>query len=75
MLLIGAGFALRHARFGQTGVLVILSVTSGFLLFSIKRISESLGAAGEIPLFLAAFGPSVSGILFAVGLLLHLEDG
>ncbi len=75
MLLIGSGFALRHSRFGQTGILIILSVTSGFLLFSIKRISESLGAAGEIPVILSAFGPSVSGILFAVGLLLHLEDG
>ena len=75
MLLIGASFALKPARFGQTGILVALSVGSGFLLFSIKRVAESLGAAGEIPLFLAAFGPSFSGVLLAVGLLLHLEDG
>lgn len=75
MLLIGASFALRPARFGQTGILVVLSVASGFLLFSIKRVAESLGAAGEIPLALAAFGPSFSGVLLATGLLLHLEDG
>ena len=75
MLLIGASFALRQARFGQTGILVVLSVASGFLLFSIKRVAESLGAEGEISLVLAAFGPSVSGILLAIGLLLHLEDG
>ncbi len=75
MLLIGAGFALRQARFGQTGILVILSVSSGFLLFSVKRIAESLGSANEIPIFLAAFGPSVSGIFLATALLLHLEDG
>ena len=75
MLLIGASFALRPSRFGQTGVLIVLSVASGFLLFSIKRVAESLGAAGEIPLFLAAFGPSVSGVLLAIGFLLHLEDG
>ncbi len=75
MLLIGASFALRQARFGQTSILVMLSIASGFILFSIKRIAESLGAAGEIPLFLAAFGPSVSGILLATGLLLHFEDG
>lgn len=75
MLLIGASFALRHARFGHTSILVMLSVASGFILFSIKRIAESLGAAGEIPLVLATFGPSVSGILLASGLLLHFEDG
>ena len=75
MLLIGASFALKPTRFGQTGILVVLSVASGFLLFSIKRVAESLGAAGEIPLVLAAFGPSVSGVLLAIGLLLHLEDG
>ena len=75
MLLIGSGFALSQARFGQTGMLIILSVACGFLLFSIKRVAESLGGAGEIPLALAAFGPSVSGILLAIGLLLHLEDG
>lgn len=75
MLLIGAGFALRQERFGQTGILVMLSVASGFLLFSISRVAESLGAAGEIPLVLAVFGPSISGILLAIGLLLHFEDG
>ena len=75
MLLIGASFALRQAKFGQTGMLILLSVSCGFLLFAIKRISESLGAASEISLAMAAFGPSVSGILLAVGFLLHLEDG
>ena len=75
MLLIGASFALRQARVGHTSILIMLSITSGFVLFSIKRIVESLGAAGEIPLVLAAFGPSVSGILLATGLLLHFEDG
>ena len=75
MLLIGASFALRQARFGHTSILIMLSVASGFILFSIKRIAESLGSAGEIPLTMAAFGPSISGILLAVGLLLHFEDG
>ncbi len=75
MLLIGASFALRQSRLGQTSFLVMLSITSGFILFSIKRVAESLGTAGEIPLALAAFGPSVSGILLATGLLLHFEDG
>ena len=75
MMLIGAGFALSHNRFGQTGILILTSVLSGFLLFSIKRVAISLGEAQEIPLILAAYGPSIAGIFLTMGLLLHLEDG
>ena len=75
MLLIGASFALRQEKFGQTGILILLSVSCGFLLFAVKRVAESLGAANEISLAMATFAPSVSGILLAIGFLLHLEDG
>ncbi len=75
MFLIGAIFSLRQAKFSQTSILVLLSVSSGFLLFTIKRITESFGGVQEIPIVLAAFGPSISGILLCVGFLLHFEDG
>ncbi len=75
MVLIGAGFSLRHARFGQTGVMVLLSVFAGFLLYFFKDLSESLGRTGDIPVLLAAWSPPAVAILLAVGLLLHLEDG
>jgi lipopolysaccharide export system permease protein len=75
MVLIGAGFSMRHARFGQTGIMVLIAVFSAFMLYALKSISESLGAANEIPIELAAWGPPVAGILLTLGLLLHLEDG
>jgi len=75
MVLIGAGFSMRHARFGQTGLMVLIAVFSAFLLYSLKSIAEALGAAYEIPIALAAWGPPAAGILLTMGLLLHLEDG
>jgi lipopolysaccharide export system permease protein len=75
MVLIGAMFALRPARFGQTGVMVLVAVLAGFALYFLKDFAESLGARGRLPLSVAAWAPSLAAILFSVGLLLHLEDG
>jgi len=75
MVLIGAGFSMRHARFGQTGIMVLIAVFSAFMLYALKSVAESLGAANEIPIELAAWGPPIAGILLTLGLLLHLEDG
>ncbi len=75
MVLIGAAFALRPARFGQVGVMIVLAVLAGFSLYFIKDFAESLGASGAIPLMVAAWTPPVAAILLALGLLLHLEDG
>ncbi|MER2508531.1 LPS export ABC transporter permease LptG [Amaricoccus sp.] len=75
MVLIGAAFALRPTRFGQTGVMILLAVMAGFALYFLKDFSETLGARGQIPLLVAAWTPPVAAILLALGLLLHLEDG
>lgn len=75
MVLIGSAFALRPARFGQTGVMILLAVLAGFALFFLKDFAESLGASGEVPLLVAAWTPPIAAILMALGLLLHLEDG
>lgn len=75
MVLIGAGFSLRHVRFGQIGVMILFAVFAGFALYFFKDISETLGANGEIPVVLAAWSPPAAAILLALGLLLHLEDG
>ena len=75
MMLIGAAFSLRYNRFGQTGLLVLISVLVGFILFSLNRVALSLGEAQQIPIILATHGPPLVGILITMGLLLHLEDG
>ena len=75
MVLIGAAFALRPTRFGQTGVMILLAVLAGFALYFLKNFAESLGAGGQIPILAAAWTPPIAAILLALGLLLHLEDG
>lgn len=75
MVLIGSAFALRPARFGQTGVMILFALLAGFALFFLKDFAESLGASGGVPLLVAAWTPPVAAIMLALGLLLHLEDG
>ncbi len=75
MVLIGAGFTMRHVRFGNTGIMVLMAVLSGFALFSFTSVASSLGAAGNIPIVIAAWAPPISAILLTLALLLHLEDG
>jgi len=75
MVLVGAGFTMRHVRFGKTGVMVLLAVMSGFVLFSFTSVANSLGAAGNVPIMIAAWAPPIAGVLLTIGLLLHLEDG
>ena len=75
MVLIGAGFSLRHVRFGQVGVMILFSVLAGFLLYFFKDVTETMGANGDIPIMLAAWAPPAAAILLAITLLLHLEEG
>lgn len=75
MVLIGAAFSLRHARFGGAGVMSLLAVLSGFLLFALKNVAESLGEAQEVPIILATWAPPAAAALFALAYVLHLEDG
>ncbi len=75
MMLIGAAFSLRHIRFGSVGVMALLAILSGFLLFAIKNVAESLGQAQEVPILLATWAPPLAAALFALAFVLHLEDG
>lgn len=75
MVLIAAGFTMRPARFGRTGLLVLLAILSGFVIFFLRNFAQVLGANGEIPVALAAWTPPVAAFMMALGLLLHVEDG
>lgn len=75
MVLIAAGFTMRHARFGKTGQMVLMALTGGFLIFFLRNFAQVLGENGQIPIALAAWGPPVAAAFLALGLLLHLEDG
>ena len=75
MVLIGAGFTMRHTRFGRTGVMVMLALLMGFSIFFIQNFAKILSESGQLPILLGAWAPPVAGILLAFALLLHMEDG
>lgn len=75
MVLVGAGFTMRHTRFGRTGLMVLAALGLGFTLYFIRNFAAILGENGQIPVMLAAWGPPLAAVLLPLGLLLHLEDG
>ncbi|MGL5009152.1 MAG: LPS export ABC transporter permease LptG [Paracoccaceae bacterium] len=75
MVLVAAGFSMRHARFGKPGKLVLLAMLAGFGIFFLRNFAQVLGENGQIPIALAAWSPPVAAIMMSLGLLLHLEDG
>lgn len=75
MVLIAAGFTMRHNRSGGSGPLVLMALLCGFLTFFLRNFGRVLGENGQIPVLLAAWAPPAAAILLALGLLLHLEDG
>jgi lipopolysaccharide export system permease protein len=75
MVLLAAGFTMRHVRFGNTGMMVLGAVLAGFGIFFLRNFAQVLGSNGQIPVSIAAWSAPVASVLLAVGLLLHLEDG
>ncbi|MBT0956521.1 LPS export ABC transporter permease LptG [Alphaproteobacteria bacterium KMM 3653] len=75
MVMIGAGFTMRHTRFGRTGLMVLLALMLGLGAYFIRNFAQILGENGQIPIILAAWSPPIATILLSLGLLLHLEDG
>ena len=75
MVLIAAGFTMRHARMSRTGPLVLQALLCGFAVFFLRNFGQILGENGDLPVMLAAWTPPVVATMLALGLLLHLEDG
>lgn len=75
MVMIGAGFTIRHVRFGSTGIMVLLALMMGFSVHFIRNFAQVLGDRGQIPVELAAWSPPIAAVLLSFSLLLHLEDG
>ena len=75
MVLIAAGFTMRHARMAKTGSLVLIALLCGFSVFFLRNFGQVLGENGQVPLMMAAWTPPLAAAMLALGLLLHLEDG
>lgn len=75
MVLVAAGFTMRHVRFGGTGRMVLYAMLSGFGIFFLRNFAQAMGDTGQIPIALAAWGPPSIAFMMSLGFLLHLEDG
>jgi lipopolysaccharide export system permease protein len=75
MMMIGAAFTLQTSRINNLSVSVFLALICGFSLYFLQNLAMTLGEAGEIPVFAAAWAPPLAAFLFAVGLFLRFEDG
>ena len=75
MVLVAAGFTMRHVRFGGTGQMVLYAMLAGFGIFFLRNFAQALGDTGQIPILLAAWTPPLAAVLMPLGLLLHLEEG
>lgn len=75
MALVAAGFSMRPSRRGGVARVIGAGVAAGFALFTVSKIAEEFGQSGALPSVLAAWAPAAAGLMLAVSLLLHLEDG
>ncbi|MGG5887806.1 LPS export ABC transporter permease LptG [Falsiroseomonas sp. HC035] len=75
MALLAAGFSMRQTRRGGVAQMIGGGVAAGFALFVLDKVSNEMGEAGSLPVLLAAWAPTLAGLLLALALLLHLEDG
>ncbi len=75
MALVSAGFSMRMTRRGGVSQMIGSGVAAGFALFIVSKVAEQFGESGALPAPLAAWAPAGAGLLLAVALLLHLEDG
>lgn len=75
MALVAAGFSMRPSRRGGAIQMIGAGLGCGFLLFMISEVAAQLGKSGALPVELAAWAPAAAGLMLALALLLHLEDG
>jgi lipopolysaccharide export system permease protein len=73
--LVAAGFSMRPSRRGGVARMIGGGVAAGFALFVISKMAEEFGQSGALPVVLAAWAPAAAGLMLAVALLLHMEDG
>jgi lipopolysaccharide export system permease protein len=75
LVIVAAGFTMRHPRAGRTGPYVLAAVLLGFGLHYIRNFAQILGETGQITPWVAGWTPPVAALLLAMGLILHREEG
>lgn len=75
MILLAACVSLRPPRAGGTVAFAAMGLVLAFVVFFVSSYLQALGASHQIPVFLAAWSPSLICLFLGLGVMLHLEDG
>ena len=75
IVLVAATFSLRPVRRGGTRLLFVTGLVCGFGLFIVIDVIAALGASARIPVWLAAWSPTLIAAMLGSAMLFHLEDG
>lgn len=76
MVIMGAIFSISpNTRSGGSMMRIMGGVGAGFLLYFFTRLTLALGLSSTLPLWLAAWSPTMVTLLVGTAVLLHLEDG
>lgn len=75
MSILAAAFSLRLARLGGLAPLAGAGVAVGFLMFFFNQFAGALAKGNIIPLFAAAWAPTLLALLSGLSLLFFTEDG
>jgi lipopolysaccharide export system permease protein len=75
MSILAAAFSLRLARLGGLAGLAGAGVGLGFVFFFFNQFAGALAKADIIPLFAAAWAPTLVALLSGLSLLFFTEDG
>jgi lipopolysaccharide export system permease protein len=75
MIVLAACVALRPQRMGNTMMFILVGVVIGFIVYIMSNFLQAMGASHQLPVFLAAWSPTLIALLFGGTVLLMLEDG
>ena len=75
MMLLALALSIHHMRAGGAGIRALITILAGFSLFFLRNFAQVLGESGQIPVLLAAWGLPFATVLFAIGMMLNMEEG
>ena len=74
MLLLGCAFTTTSTVRKSISVIIVLSLMSGFGLYSFDRLIASLADNNQVPIFISSVGPPLSGIFLSLSILIYREE-
>ena len=75
MMLVGCALTMKKFIGNKKSFAVIASIMLGFGLYYVRNLAQLLAEGGQLNIIAATWIPSISSILIALGLILHMEDG